>query len=560
MNISIKCYTLFTCLHALFVVKFPIIVLMAILFLMGVSVRSIAQLPPVTLTPATDTVRLVDIRNADRLSFKRIDSTNELLMAAGNVFFQDNKTKFYADSAVRNKKLNIIEAFGNVHINDDDSVHTRSQYLIYYVDRKHAVLKKQVSMTDGKGILTTNELDYDTELKVGTYKNGGKVVNGKTVLTSKEATYYGELKDVYFKRDVKLKDPAYDLTTDSLLYNTETQLATFITKTFIKDSSGSNIITSDGYYDLKNKTARFGKRPTIIDKALTVTGENIAIDDNTGMFEATGNAVLLDTAQGISVIANNIKANRSNSTFLATQHPLMIIRQEQDSIYVTADSLFAGRLTDLQGYNGPSVPKDTIRQTTVVNTGDSANRNRYFQAFRHVRIFSDSLQAVSDSLFYSGRDSIFQLFKNPIVWASNNQVTGDTIYLFTKNKKAERLYVFENGMVVNNSGNNLYNQIKGNTLNGYFKDGAIDFMRAKGSAESVYYAKDENDAFVGMNNATSDVIDMIFLEKELNKVVFRNDVNGVFGPINQVPEDKKILRNFKWLEDNRPKTKFELFE
>lgn len=527
--------------------------------MVGVILQTYAQSPPVTLTPATDTVRLVDIRYAERLSFKKIDSTNELLMAAGNVFFQDNKTKFFADSAVHNKKLNIVEAFGNVHINDDDSVHTRSQYLIYYVERKHAVLKKQVSMTDGKGILTTNELDYDTELKVGTYRNGGKVVNGKTVMTSREATYYGELKDVYFKGDVKLKDPGYDLTTDSLLYNTETQLATFITKTFIKDSSGTMIVTSDGYYDLKNKKAFFGKRPTIIDKGLRVTGENIAIDDNTGMFEATGNAVLIDSAQGLSVIANNIKANRANSTFLATQHPLMIIRQERDSIYVTADSLFAGRLTDLQGYTGPSVPKDTIRQTTVVNTGDSANRNRYFQAFHHVRIFSDSLQAVSDSLFYSGRDSIFQLFNNPVVWASNNQVTGDTIYLFTKNKKPERLYVFENGMVVNNSGNSLYNQIKGNTLTGYFKDGAIDFMRAKGSAESVYYAKDENDAFVGMNNATADVIDMIFLEKELNKVVFRNDVNGVFGPINQVPEDKKILRDFKWLEDKRPKTKFELF-
>ncbi len=541
------------------IVKYRIIIWTCILFLLSITERSIAQSPPLALTPATDTVRIVDIRNADRLSFKKIDSTNELLMAAGNVFFQDNKTKFYADSAVRNKKLNIIEAFGNVHINDDDSVHTRSQYLIYYVDRKHAVMKKQVSMTDGKGILTTNELDYDTELKVGTYRNGGKVVNGKTVLTSKEATYYGELKDVYFKGNVKLKDPGYDLTTDSLLYNTETQRAEFITKTFIQDSSGTKIVTSDGYYDLKNKNAFFGKRPTIIDKGLRVTGENIAIDDNTGMFEATGNAVLIDSAQGISVIANNIKANRANSTFLATQHPLMIIKQDEDSIYVTADSLFAGRLTDLQGYTGPSVPKDTIRQTTVVNTGDSANRNRYFQAFHHVRIFTDSLQAVSDSLFYSGRDSIFQLFNNPVVWASNNQVTGDTIYLFTRNKKAERLYVFENGMVVNNSGNSLYNQIKGNTLTGYFKDGAIDFMRAKGSAESVYYAKDENDAFVGMNNATADVIDMIFLEKELNKVVFRNDINGIFGPITQIPEDKKILRDFKWLEDKRPKTKFELF-
>jgi hypothetical protein len=114
-------------------------------------------------------------------------------------------------------------------------------------------------------------------------------------------------------------------------------------------------------------------------------------------------------------------------------------------------------------------------------------------------------------------------------------------------------------MVVNKTEANLYNQIKGNTLNGYFEDGAINFIRAKGSGESVYYAQDEDGAYVGMNNATADIIDMFFLNKELNRVVFRNEVTGIFGPINQVAEDKKLLRDFKWLDDKRPKTKFELF-
>lgn len=100
----------------------------------------IAQSPLVT--PATDTSRIVNIRDADRLRYKKTDSTNEFLMAAGNVFFQDNQTLFYADSAVHNKNLNIIEAFGNVRINDNDSVHTRSQYLVYYVNTKQALLKK----------------------------------------------------------------------------------------------------------------------------------------------------------------------------------------------------------------------------------------------------------------------------------------------------------------------------------------------------------------------------------------------------------------------------------
>ena len=107
----------------------------------------------------------------------------------------------------------------------------------------------------------------------------------------------------------------------------------------------------------------------------------------------------------------------------------------------------------------------------------------------------------------------------------------------------------------------MYNQISGKTINGYFKDGEIDYMRSKGSpAQSIYYAKDESDAIVGVNNASGDIIDMRFEKKELKKVVFIRDVAGTMYPFKQTPEEKKQLRGFKWQDTKRPKTKFELFE
>lgn len=203
--------------------------------------------------------------------------------------------------------------------------------------------------------------------------------------------------------------------------------------------------------------------------------------------------------------------------------------------------------------------KDTIKTTVVLGAKDSSDI-RFFQCYHHVRIFSDSLQAVCDSLFYSASDSVFRLFTRPIIWASGSQVTGDTMYLFTKNKKADRIYAFENSLAINNTGENMFNQISGKTLNGYFKEGAIDYLRTKGSpAQSIYYAKDEGGAIVGVNNASGDVIDMRFENKELKKVVFVRDVTGTMYPYRQTPADKKQLRNFKWQDEKRPKTKFELF-
>jgi lipopolysaccharide export system protein LptA len=193
----------------------------------------------------------------------------------------------------------------------------------------------------------------------------------------------------------------------------------------------------------------------------------------------------------------------------------------------------------------------------TVSPNDSADR--FLQAYHHVRIFSDSLQAISDSMFYSGKDSVFRLFTDPIVWANGNQITGDTIYLFTKNKKSDRLYVFENGLAVNKLGNGLFNQIKGKTINGYFREGVIDHMRAKGNAESIYYAQDDNKAFFGVNQSKADIIDMLFVNKELNKVILRNEAEGTMYPIKKVNIDEMRLKNFKWLDDKRPKTKYELF-
>ncbi|HVY73605.1 MAG TPA: OstA-like protein [Puia sp.] len=528
--------------------------LLAMLCLPGL--RGLAQTAVNFPTKNGDSVNTVYIWHSDTLREVQKDSIS-IQSLFGHVKLQSGKTLFYCDSLAMNHKENFIEAFGNVHINDNDSTDIYSQYMKYFVDKKYIIFKKNVSLKDGRGTLTTEDLNYDMNLHIGNYLSGGKVVNQKTVVTSKEGTYYADTKDIYFKKDVVLKDPAYDLTADSLLYNSDQQLATFIANTFIRDSTGRTIRTSEGFYDLKNHRAQFGKRPTIRDGGQTITAENIHFDDSTGISTAIGNAVFKDTAEGLVVIANSLYADKIKNTILATQHPLMIIKADKDSIYVRADTLFSGKIPDSLLNR-----VDTVQGMPVAHTAKNPNDSslRFLQGYHHVRIFSDSLQAVADSLYYSGLDSIFRLFVNPVAWAGGYQVTGDTMFLYTKNKKPDRLYVFENGLVVGETAENMYNQVKGNTINGYFKDGVIDYMRAKGSAEAVYYIKDDSMALVGVNRVNkADIIDLIFKEKALNKVVLRNDVDGVMTPIRQANPDDLKLRNFKWLDALRPKSKEELF-
>lgn len=526
-----------------------------------ITIISSAQVvAPIVAAPSQDSLLTVYILPGVRkLEFRKVNDSTQLQILAGNVKLKQGTSLFYCDSCVINNNTKTFEAWGKVHINDADTTNIYANHLRYLIDRKLAYLDGAVRLTDGKGALTTPDLEYDMTTNIGIYKHGGRVVNKKTVLTSKEGWYYGGLKDIYFKDNVILKDPAYDIKTDSLMYNTQSGLVRFIAETFIKDSSGRTIETKNGFYNLQTGKAEFGQRPVIRDGKISIVGDNVAFDDSTGTSQARGNVIIIDSAQGTTIIAGEVFRDNKRDRILATRKPLMILKQENDSIYITADTLFSARLSDLYAAKD-SIVKDTIKGSKVLTANNiKDSTNRYFEGYRNVRIFSDSLQAIADSVFYSFKDSVFRLYQEPVIWAKESQITGDTVFVFTKNKKADKVKVFENSFLVNKMDHEIFNQIKSSRMDGYFKDGNIDSVRANGFAECIYYIQDDDSAYTGINESKSDIIDIYFSDQALRKVVLRTNVTGTIWPIQQKTPSEMRLPNFIWLDDKRPKTKYELF-
>lgn len=616
----------------------PRIVFLCCLLLCYGSVPAQKTTPP-RPSQTSDTVRYVEILNADVFLFRTIDSITQLQILVGRVKIRQGTTLFDADSVIFNERNNFMEAFGNVHVNDADSINIYSQYMRYEGTKKTAFFKNKVKLTDGNSVLFTDEMDYDMNGKIGTYRNGGRIESKQTTLTSKQGFYYADIKDIYFIGDVKMSDQQIALASDSLLYNTTNEVATFIAPTTIKSGNSISNVSS-GYYDLKLKKAKFGGRSIIRDNTSTIIANDMVLDDKTGNGEAKGNVQYKDTAQGILLFSNRVFFNKTKKNFLATEKPVMVVVQEKDSIYIAADTIYSGLMKDMERIKSGYINEfDTVKGTIIIKidsllTTDSTvttkiadsvtiskpiapkaeikdnvtvtdkpltplkNKNkpaaqikdtiqpvlknsipinttefvvkrpkaetdtlRFITAFRNVRIFNDSLQAVADSMFYSGVDSIFQLYKKPIAWSKGSQITGDTIFVYTKNKKPSRLNVFENALMIQsvNEKNELYNQLQGRIINGYFIDGQLDFVKAKGTAESIYYAQDNDSAFVGMNRTGADMIEMFFANKEPKKVKFTSSVKGTTYPIRQLPKDQKKLPGFQWHETKRPKSKLELF-
>lgn len=515
----------------------------------------------ITPTGSPDTMRVIQIVKGNSMRFITLDSLNEVETIAGDVILREGLTVFYCDSASLNKRTNILEAFGNIHINDNDSIQTYAQYLKYIGNDRMAYLKKKVKLADNKGgILLTDDLDYNLRSGIATYNNGGQITNARTILNSNAAVYHADTKDVFFKKNVHLVDPKYDIRTDSLEYNLRTETANFIAPTHIVSKDGV-IDTRSGTYNLKTGEAIFYGRTAFHDSTHSGIADKMFYDEKTHTIQMEGNGKLVDSANKVTVLGNLIYLNTVQNSFLATSKPVMVLYREGDSTYIAADTLFSG-LKKYDSLERKMVTlSDTLKKTAAIKVNGKDTTIRYFLAFYHVRIFNDSLQAVSDSLHYSTVDSTFKLFGQPVVWNNKTQLTGDTIYMFTERQKAKRLYVFNNGILINQATASMFNQIAGRTVNGYFNNGLIDYVRVKGSpAESIYYPQDDDSAFIGMNRSSGDVIDVYFVKKELNKVKFVNNVNGTLYPLLQIPPDQKQLKSFKWQDGRRPKSKLELFE
>lgn len=655
----------------------------------------------------------------------RIDSATTLQTIAGGAIIQQGSTIFHSDSAVVNPVTHIMEAFGNVEINQADTLHTYSQYLKYLGVEKIAYLKNKVKLVNKSGTLFTDDLDYNLQSGIGNFHNGGKIIEGKSVITSVEGTYYDDTRDIIFKKNVKLDEPKRHIRADSLMYNMQTKQTTFISQTYIRTPE-IEANTTQGTYDVNTGNAFFSTRSTVKDSSGRLyTANTMAIENKSGNAQMEGNAVIIDSAGGYTIIANQIFMNKKSNSFLATRKPVLILKQKNDSTYIAADTIYSGFTTfvsntnkvlkndstinvnieenqkvretisndstaqifqkrqeeeaeaakqiheekdslktippaDLQGRdrrakgrkplqdspeneiippkqvmdsmqmkikekNADSLKikdsshkevslgqlkKDTLPEKDILqkkdsilridslqkeakkplpgsletdslkavpenlaennkdsleNVLDAPNKSdtsiRYFLAFHHVKIFNDSLQSISDSMFISSKDSVFRLYYSPVLWSGNTQIAGDTMFLYTKNKQPLRLYVFEKGLIVNRTKEGFFNQMSGKTINGYFVDGKIDYMRVKGTqSESIYYIQNDDSAYIGMNRATGDVIDLYFKNNDLNKVLFINNIDGKLYPMNQIPEDQKKLKDFKWLEDKRPKNRAELFE
>ncbi len=526
----------------------------------------------------------IQIVNAESFVGIKVDTLDQTKLI-GNVQLKQGDNLMTCDSAYINLIANNVEAFGNVHITQPGGTQVQSDYLRYIGNTKTAFLKGNVKLDDGKNTLWSENITYNLGTKVAQYDNGGTLQSEGTTVTSNKGTYNVNTKDARVTGDVIVTDPQYNTTSDDLGYNTATKVVKFYSRSVVVHEGKSTLTTTGGTYATKEGIAHFTNRTAMQDKEQYIEGDKIDYNRNTGIGNATGNVVAIDTVKHTTLWSGYASYNDKRRTLLASIKPVLRQENGKDSLFIRADTFFSAPL-------GSQKPKAEIRKptrdTAVVqidrrrklliadsSSSQSEIRNpkseievdttapRYYTGYHHVLIYSDSLQGRCDSISYSYKDSVMRMMKDPVVWSRRSQITGDTILLYTDSSTIKKAYVPANALIVSQSGPDkaqLYDQVQGKTLTGNFHNNTITDMVVRPAAQSIYYPKDDSGAYLGVNQTESERMIVFFKQQKISRIFFGQEVKQKMTPLDQADLPTMRLSRFKWLEEKRPKSKAELFE
>lgn len=453
----------------------------------------------------------------------------------GNVNFIYQGNTMYCDSAHYFDKTNEVRAYGNVHITKDE-INLFCDSLYYNGKTRRAKLWGHVRVRDLEYKLSTDTLEYDAKKSQGIYRHGGKIesITSNEVLTSRVGYFYPESKSFFFSGKVNYKNDDLTMITDTLQYIYSKQTTYFYGPTKIVKAK-TTMFCERGWYNVKTEEGSLMRNAKILQDSQIITGDTLLYQPLQGRSIGRGNVVFADTTSKTIFRGDyGLQSEKDHYAYL-TGNAVATKVQKNDSIYIFADTLF--------------------------NQNDTLNKPLYTKAFHHVRVFNTSVQAMSDSVFYSEIEERMELYNNPIVWSQNSELKGDSISVYFNDSLIDHIYVRDKATVIMEiDSGRYYNQIAGKEIITLFKENEIVRSDVKGSAVTIFYPEEteEDDTLVtikrmGMNRLYASELRIYLDSGEITGVTYFDRPDGVFYPMDSIKEDEMKVKNFQWNPALRPK-------
>jgi len=481
---------------------------------------------------------MVYLLHSNTLSFDEARLPDAQILR-GNVIFRHDSALMYCDSAYFFDKANSLHAFSNVRFVQGDTLFGYGDALYYDGNAKIARMRKHVKLVHYSTVLTTDSLNYDRNRDLAYYFTGGKIVDSLNTLTSVWGQYHPPTNQAVFRRDVDLVNEKFTLSSDTLKYNTQTHIADIVGPTTIVYEQETTILSTSGQYNTENEQSQLFQRSQVIhEDGKQMTGDTIFYDKQIGFGRVWGNFEMRDTVQQATLYGNYGEMYEEDGRGFATDSALMVDWSDpEDYGYIHADTLFTEDVHYLLGDSA------TGKDTTY----------RQVRAHHNVRVYRSDVQAVCDSMVYNNRDSIMTLYHDPVCWNENNQISADVIDIYMLNGAVDHAHGTGAALVVKQETDDYFDQLSGKEMTAYIIDRVLRQVDVSGNAETIFYPKEDNsDDYFGMNRTKSSYVNIFFTEEHVDHALFTTETIGTIYPLDQVPAGQDRLSSFFWATVERP--------
>lgn len=510
-----------------------------------------AALPPQQQSGQGDRVFL---EHADLLTKASSDS---FMVLTGSVRFRKDSMLMYCDSAHFYPESESFDAFGNVHMEQGDTLFVFADSMHYRHQSQLATLYGEpVRMINRDVELRTDEFIYDMMYDYGYYRVGGSLTDANNHLVSLEGEYVPSSKEATFYVDVALKSitegkDTLHIYTDTLYYNTVSHLAELTSPSMVV-SKADTIFTSHGLYNTDTQIADLYDRSLVkMGRGTTLTGDTLFYDKAAGYGWARGNMAIIDSIRQSALCGDYGYYDQIADSSYVTGRALALEYSRGDTLYMHGREIYSIAVTDTLRFEA-----DTIAGTPAYEVVDTTH---VVICHPRVRFYRSDMQGVCDSLRFEEKDSVLYMHRHPIVWSDDRQIFGNLIELHLNDSTIDMAVLPDFGFTAQHVEGEFFNQLTGKEMIAYFDNDELSRLDVNGNVEAIMLPMENDSTYNKIINITSSFLTADFLKQKLQRMKMWPETSGTVTPLYLAKKSLFYLSKFKWFDGIRPESPDDIF-
>ena len=93
----------------------------------------------------------------------------------------------------------------------------------------------------------------------------------------------------------------------------------------------------------------------------------------------------------------------------------------------------------------------------------------------------------------------------------------------------------------------------------YFENNELNLVKVDGNSETIYFVREEDGALIGINKAVAGRMEIFIADRQIDGIIYHENPDAILYPEGELPTDQFFLRDFRWSQELRPKSRYDVF-